>query len=137
MQFPEGTTIDQALTICHFIAVLVIFLQGPTSYLDAAQTGLDTSPSSDLKTDSDSLNPGQTKQELCPYALQGECRFAERCTYLHGDICDICGKMVLLKGNKEQNEAHQKVNDKLYLTMFINFCIKILQNSTPVSASDK
>ena len=85
-------------------------LTGPTSYSNAAQTGLETSLYND-SMQSELLLPSPTEkiQELCPFALKGECRYAERCTYRHGDICSICGKMALLPGDEEQNQAHEKV----------------------------
>jgi E3 ubiquitin-protein ligase makorin len=43
---------------------------------------------------------------LCRYAARGQCVRGESCTYLHGDICDMCGLQALHPTNALQREAH-------------------------------
>ena len=31
------------------------------------------------------------------------------CTYVHGDICEMCGKAVIYPGHSEQKRQHEKV----------------------------
>ncbi|KAK2091438.1 putative E3 ubiquitin-protein ligase makorin-2 [Saguinus oedipus] len=71
----------------------------PTSYLDAIRSGLD-----DLEASSSYNN----KQQLCPYAAAGECRFGDACVYLHGEVCEICRLRVLHPFDPEQRKAHEK-----------------------------
>uniref|UniRef100_A0A2K6UXL2 E3 ubiquitin-protein ligase makorin-2 n=1 Tax=Saimiri boliviensis boliviensis TaxID=39432 RepID=A0A2K6UXL2_SAIBB len=72
----------------------------PTSYLDAIRSGLD-----DLEASSSYSN----KQQLCPYAAAGECRFGDACVYLHGEVCEICRLRVLHPFDPEQRKAHEKI----------------------------
>nr|KAF6469935.1 makorin ring finger protein 1 [Molossus molossus] len=50
----------------------------------------------------------ETKQQLCPYAAVGECRYGENCVYLHGDSCDMCGLQVLHPADAAQRSQHIK-----------------------------
>ncbi|KAM5205334.1 E3 ubiquitin-protein ligase makorin-1 isoform 3-T3 [Hipposideros larvatus] len=50
----------------------------------------------------------ETKQQLCPYAAVGECRYGENCVYLHGDSCDMCGLQVLHPVDAAQRSQHIK-----------------------------
>ncbi|XP_006631172.2 E3 ubiquitin-protein ligase makorin-2 [Lepisosteus oculatus] len=72
----------------------------PHSYLEAIQSGLESSASGSSVTDS---------QQLCPYAAAGQCHYGNSCTYLHGDVCDICGLQVLHPMDSEQRKAHEKL----------------------------
>ncbi|KAJ3175048.1 hypothetical protein HDU87_006444 [Geranomyces variabilis] len=38
---------------------------------------------------------GRVGSPLCPFAMQGNCRFGERCRYRHGLACPVCGKQCL------------------------------------------
>ncbi|KAJ3172196.1 hypothetical protein HDU88_007012 [Geranomyces variabilis] len=38
---------------------------------------------------------GSAGGPLCPFAMQGNCRFDERCRYRHGLACPVCGKQCL------------------------------------------
>ncbi|NXL88238.1 MKRN2 ligase, partial [Alectura lathami] len=70
----------------------------PHSYLEAICSGLeDPAPGS-------SLADGE---QLCPYAAAGACHFGDRCLYLHGDVCEICGLQVLHPFDQEQRKAHE------------------------------
>lgn len=74
----------------------------PHSYLDAIRSGLE-----------DDAEPGSSyayDEQLCPYAAAGMCQFGDRCLYLHGQVCEICGLQVLHPFDPEQRKAHEKVN---------------------------
>ncbi|KAM4654048.1 E3 ubiquitin-protein ligase makorin-2 isoform 3-T4 [Amazona ochrocephala] len=70
----------------------------PHSYLEAICSGLE-----------DPLAGGSCAdaEQLCPYAAAGACHFGERCLYIHGDVCEICGLQVLHPFNQEQRKAHE------------------------------
>ncbi|ELT95839.1 hypothetical protein CAPTEDRAFT_174661 [Capitella teleta] len=46
--------------------------------------------------------------ELCPYALHGQCRYGEDCAYTHGDVCDLCGRQSLHPTNQALRDQHVK-----------------------------
>lgn len=48
--------------------------------------------------------------ELCPFLMKGECRFEERCVYVHGEYCDICFLPCLVPGDEVQQMKHKKVS---------------------------
>lgn len=72
----------------------------PISYLDAVRTGLD---------DSASGGPFIDAPPLCPFAAAGQCHYGNSCSYLHGDVCEICRLQVLHPHDPEQRRAHEKV----------------------------
>ncbi|KAL8589277.1 hypothetical protein ACOMHN_039920 [Nucella lapillus] len=46
---------------------------------------------------------------FCPFMMaKGECRSADTCTYLHGEVCDMCGLAVLHPTDQAQREEHVK-----------------------------
>ncbi|GFS07232.1 E3 ubiquitin-protein ligase makorin-1 [Elysia marginata] len=45
---------------------------------------------------------------LCPFYAAGECRNSDDCSYVHGDICDMCGLPQLHPKNKQQQDEHRK-----------------------------
>lgn len=47
--------------------------------------------------------------QLCPYAAMGHCYFEDKCPYLHGSRCQVCGLQVLHPHDPEQRRAHEKV----------------------------
>jgi hypothetical protein len=52
----------------------------------------------------------EEKEPLCPFALQGQCRYAEKCKYLHGLQCPHCHKYCLHPhASKEQHEEHKRL----------------------------
>ncbi|NXU37215.1 MKRN2 ligase, partial [Drymodes brunneopygia] len=71
----------------------------PHSYLEAICSGLEEEPGA-------GGCPGAGEQ-LCPYAAAGTCHFGERCLYLHGELCEICGLQVLHPFDQEQRKAHE------------------------------
>ncbi|NXR85551.1 MKRN2 ligase, partial [Hypocryptadius cinnamomeus] len=70
----------------------------PHSYLEAICSGLEEAGPGGC--------PG-AEQQLCPYAAAGACHFGERCLYLHGQLCEICGLQVLHPFDQEQRKAHE------------------------------
>ncbi|NXF06137.1 MKRN2 ligase, partial [Smithornis capensis] len=73
----------------------------PHSYLEAICSGL-AEPEPEP-------GPAGAGEQLCPYAAAGPgpCPFGERCPYLHGLVCDICGLRVLHPFDQEQRKAHE------------------------------
>ncbi|XP_004432065.1 PREDICTED: probable E3 ubiquitin-protein ligase makorin-3 [Ceratotherium simum simum] len=47
-----------------------------------------------------------TGEQLCRDAIMGQCFRGERCMYVHGDICDMCGLQVLHPVDAVQREDH-------------------------------
>ncbi|NWR77507.1 MKRN2 ligase, partial [Centropus unirufus] len=70
----------------------------PHSYLEAICSGLEEPAAG---------SSCATGEQLCPYAAAGACHFGERCPYLHGDVCEICGLQVLHPFDQEQRKAHE------------------------------
>ncbi|KAL3059399.1 hypothetical protein OYC64_011340 [Pagothenia borchgrevinki] len=79
----------------------------PHSYVEAIRTGLEAS----------SEEPGNPPvggayhdpRQLCPYAAAGQCYYGDSCTYLHGDLCEVCRLQVLHPHDPEQRRAHEKL----------------------------
>uniref|UniRef100_A0A3B3QT54 E3 ubiquitin-protein ligase makorin-2 n=1 Tax=Paramormyrops kingsleyae TaxID=1676925 RepID=A0A3B3QT54_9TELE len=46
---------------------------------------------------------------LCPFAAAGQCHYGNSCSYLHGDVCEICRLQVLHPHDPEQRRAHEKM----------------------------
>ncbi|XP_054136951.1 E3 ubiquitin-protein ligase makorin-2 [Melozone crissalis] len=74
-------------------------LPKPHSYLEAICSGLEEAAPGGC--------PGAPAEQLCPYAAAGACHFGERCLYLHGQLCEICGLQVLHPFDPEQRKAHE------------------------------
>lgn len=72
----------------------------PPSYLDAVCRGL---------TVSASVDSNNSTQQLCPFAVAGECHYGDSCLYLHGDVCEVCGLQVLHPTDFEQRRAHEQM----------------------------
>ncbi|KFQ77107.1 putative E3 ubiquitin-protein ligase makorin-2, partial [Phoenicopterus ruber ruber] len=70
----------------------------PHSYLEAICSGLEDPVAGSSCADG---------EQLCPYAAAGACHFGDRCLYLHGDVCEICGLQVLHPFDQEQRKAHE------------------------------
>ncbi|KAJ8983303.1 hypothetical protein NQ317_010841 [Molorchus minor] len=48
-------------------------------------------------------------KKLCPYVNKdGICRNLTDCTYLHGEMCDMCERLVLHPYNEEQRKRHRQ-----------------------------
>jgi len=62
------------------------------------------------------MTVAEAESQLCPYGLSGECRYGEQaCVYVHGEMCDMCGKAVLHPTHKEQRSCHQYVRARMRL----------------------
>ncbi|XP_069570224.1 E3 ubiquitin-protein ligase makorin-2 [Brachyistius frenatus] len=79
----------------------------PQSYVDAIRTGLDGSAPEQAPPPVGGAY--QDLPQLCPYATAGHCYYGDSCTYLHGDLCDVCGLQVLHPHDPEQRRAHEKM----------------------------
>ncbi|XP_066183051.1 E3 ubiquitin-protein ligase makorin-2 isoform X3 [Sylvia atricapilla] len=78
----------------------------PHSYLEAICSGLEEPGPGGCPGGAGGC-PGGTLEQLCPYAAAGTCHFGERCLYLHGELCEICGLQVLHPFDQEQRKAHE------------------------------
>lgn len=79
----------------------------PQSYVDAIRSGLD--PSAQEQAPPPPVGGAYQEPQLCPYAAAGHCYYEESCTYLHGDLCEVCGLQVLHPHDAEQRRAHEKM----------------------------
>ncbi|XP_074502692.1 E3 ubiquitin-protein ligase makorin-2 isoform X2 [Sebastes fasciatus] len=79
----------------------------PHSYVDAIRTGLDASAQEQAPPPVGGAY--QDLPQLCPYAAAGHCYYEDNCTYLHGDLCEVCGLHVLHPHDPEQRRAHEKM----------------------------
>ncbi|KAL3853280.1 hypothetical protein ACJMK2_016833 [Sinanodonta woodiana] len=80
----------------------------PFSYAKAAQIGTN----SEYEATSTSFPVGDGNL-LCPFSMDKECPYGDKCTYVHGEICDLCALAVLHPTDKEQREKHRTecIND--------------------------
>ncbi|XP_034539500.1 probable E3 ubiquitin-protein ligase makorin-2 [Notolabrus celidotus] len=81
----------------------------PQTYVDAIRTGLDSSAPEQAPPPPPVGGAYQDLPQLCPYAAAGHCYYEENCTYLHGDLCEVCGLQVLHPHDTEQRRAHEKM----------------------------
>ncbi|KAM9408143.1 LOW QUALITY PROTEIN: E3 ubiquitin-protein ligase makorin-2 [Pholidichthys leucotaenia] len=79
----------------------------PQTYVDAIRTGLDSSEQEQAFPPLGGAH--HDLPQVCPYAAVGHCFFEDKCTYLHGDPCDVCGLKVLHPHDPEQRKAHEKM----------------------------
>lgn len=84
----------------------------PHSYLEAICSGLEEPGAGGCPGGAGGC-PGGAVEQLCPYAAAGTCHFGERCLYLHGEPCEICGLQVLHPFDQEQRKAHEMVKGEL------------------------
>ena len=56
------------------------------------------------------MSVADAESQLCPFGSMGECRYGDRCAYVHGDICEFCGKAVLHPTHRDQRKSHEKVS---------------------------
>ncbi|KAM7294287.1 putative E3 ubiquitin-protein ligase makorin-1 isoform X1, partial [Ixodes scapularis] len=53
---------------------------------------------------------------LCPYEVASDgCPLGERCSYLHGELCDLCEKPCLHPFNEAQRKQHREVREQMPL----------------------
>lgn len=67
------------------------------SYVEATRSGLSN------------VSAGPDPAQLCPYLLMGQCNYGDRCVYLHGDRCEVCGLHLLHPTDAEQRREHEKL----------------------------
>ncbi|CAI5686455.1 E3 ubiquitin-protein ligase makorin-2 [Oreochromis niloticus] len=79
----------------------------PHSYVDAIRAGLDAAAQERAPPPGGGAYPDLP--QLCPYAAGGRCFYEDSCTYLHGDLCEVCGLQVLHPQDPEQRRAHEKM----------------------------
>ncbi|CAK9825747.1 Probable E3 ubiquitin-protein ligase makorin-1 [Anthophora retusa] len=102
-----------------------------SSSANKASTTLETSTSSLLPISyAQALNPsGQASspslEPLCPYAeATGICK-KRNCTYLHGDICELCNRAALHPHNEELQKKHTNACVKQHeVDMELSFAIQ-------------
>ncbi|XP_060897585.1 E3 ubiquitin-protein ligase makorin-2 isoform X3 [Labrus mixtus] len=81
----------------------------PHTYVEAIRTGLDGSAQEQAPPPPPVGGAYQDGPQLCPYAAAGHCYYEENCTYLHGDLCEVCGLQVLHPHDAEQRRSHEKM----------------------------
>lgn len=52
------------------------------------------------------VSPMKDKQ-LCLFNMEGNCRYGANCRNVHGELCNVCNKPLLVPRDQEQNEAHK------------------------------
>ena len=68
-----------------------------------------------------SFKIAQSTSELCPYYFMGSCRYGEECTYIHGDLCELCSQHCLHPTDEVQRLQHNQVRKILSChRVFIN-----------------
>ncbi|XP_018566741.1 probable E3 ubiquitin-protein ligase makorin-1 isoform X2 [Anoplophora glabripennis] len=57
----------------------------------------------------DAIAERNANRKLCPYVNKdGICRNLTDCTYLHGEMCDMCERLILHPYNEEQRKRHRQ-----------------------------
>ena len=57
------------------------------------------------------MTAAEAEAELCPFGVNGECRYGDGgCSYVHGDVCELCGKAALHPTHQEQRRQHEFVS---------------------------
>jgi len=113
---------------CHNAVVCVVCLATPVSdqYCVASEATADEALASrqlELCTTHEAFssecgevqlgNSEQTSSvnvELCSYAANGYCPYADQCVYVHGDVCDLCHSAVLSPFDLDQQQRHTEVS---------------------------
>lgn len=66
---------------------------------------------------SEAIEEKNANKELCRYVNKdGICRNLTDCTYLHGEMCDMCERLILHPYDEEQRKRHRQVS---YFFMFL------------------
>ena len=59
------------------------------------------------------MTSAEAEAELCPFGVNGECRYGEGgCGYVHGEVCELCGKAALHPTHQEQRRQHEFVSSE-------------------------
>lgn len=119
-------------------------LAGPSSYLEAAQAGIADAPG-ELVLPSPEQVP--ESRSLCPFAAHGDCPYGSSCSYIHGEICELCGKAVLMPSDEIQNQKHTEecmreherqmeaaFASQLSQDKVCGICMEVVWEKQPVSA---
>lgn len=107
----------------EFVPTVVPPVAGSSSSADEVFTSGTSTSTSKPASYAQAVNPsGQASspalEPLCPFAeATGICRKLN-CTYLHGDICELCNCAVLHPHNQEQQKKHTNVS-------FVNLCLAL------------
>ncbi|CAK8679242.1 unnamed protein product [Clavelina lepadiformis] len=72
------------------------------SYSSVLKQGLDTSP------DPGQVSASQKFDEICPFALNGECEYGDQCAFVHGLLCDMCNLYILHPDDLHQQAQHKE-----------------------------
>lgn len=98
-----------------------------SSSIDGMSSTSGTSPSTSMPVSyAQAVNPsGQASspalEPLCPYAEStGICRNSN-CTYLHGDICELCSRAALHPHNEELRKKHTNVRPYSFFCYLVNY----------------
>lgn len=74
------------------------------SYTEAVTSGGNTSNSTSKKSSKDKEKSNDDL--LCPYLMVGECRYGDKCVYVHGDLCEYCNIACLHPTDENQRTDH-------------------------------
>jgi E3 ubiquitin-protein ligase makorin len=77
----------------------------PLSYSDVTRVNADFEQEVGFV---DEMTAEEARMILCPFASKGMCPFGEECVYLHGLVCDTCGRQCLHPFDDEQQKRHKK-----------------------------
>lgn len=72
----------------------------PYGAIDMASTTLSV-PAKDLSVE-------DAESQLCPFSMMGGCRYGDNCAYVHGLMCDMCGRNILHPEHQAQRRNHSK-----------------------------
>ncbi|XP_065198534.1 probable E3 ubiquitin-protein ligase makorin-1 isoform X1 [Sycon ciliatum] len=79
-----------------------------TSLSEESSAAADSSIPPEMYHYVDDVTDSVASALLCPYAQMGNCPFGDECSYLHGDICDLCQRQALHPTDLQQRKAHEK-----------------------------
>ncbi|XP_067128869.1 E3 ubiquitin-protein ligase makorin-2-like isoform X2 [Centruroides vittatus] len=69
--------------------------------------------------------PSHSEQLLCPFAMGEVCPYGDQCSYLHGDICELCGKPCLHPLDEEQRKQHnEECTQEIERDMELSFAVQ-------------
>lgn len=74
----------------------------------------------DMSSSSSTMIMNDTNQLMCPYMMVGQCFFGDNCSWLHGEMCDLCNRPVLHPNDQTQRAKHRRVRISCLLTRIFN-----------------
>lgn len=101
--FNSGTNNTDWVNAAEFVPGKQYAVRTVSSYSAALQEGLESS--------TDVLPASSTPSkvdEICPYALNGDCINGDNCAFVHGLMCDMCGLYILHPNDTTQQEKHKE-----------------------------